>query len=106
MAGVIYVGTGPPTPTPGDTVIVTTPRLTFSPEKVEIQPGTTVLWKFSGTTHNVTFKDEDETPPGGNIPDSPPGTEASRTFPVGGDYDYECTLHDGQKGRIRVRNDD
>ncbi|MFQ5651070.1 MAG: plastocyanin/azurin family copper-binding protein, partial [bacterium] len=105
MAGVINVGANPPPPSAGDTVIVTTPGSTFSPERVEIKPGDTVVWEFSGTTHNVTFKDEDETPPDGDIPDSPPGASVSRTFPDEGDYDYECTLHDGQKGRIRVRAD-
>ena len=48
---------------------------------------------------------EDEMPPGGNIPDSPPGSEAARIFTAEGDYDYECTLHKDQEGRIRVRND-
>ncbi|MFQ5641361.1 MAG: plastocyanin/azurin family copper-binding protein, partial [bacterium] len=101
MAGVINVNTNPPPPDAGNKVTVTTPGTNFSPERVEIEPGDTVVWKFSGTTHNVTFKDE--TPPGGDIPDSEPGTEVSRTFPDEGDYDYECTLHKGQKGRIRVR---
>ena len=60
-----------------------------------------MTWQFSGATHNVTFKDI--APPGGNIPNSAPGTSASRTFNVEGDYDYFCTIHDGMKGRIRVR---
>ncbi|MFQ5680099.1 MAG: plastocyanin/azurin family copper-binding protein [Gemmatimonadota bacterium] len=101
MAGVVRVDTvAPPPPPPA--AIVTTPGLSFSPEEVEIRPGESVLWKFSGATHNVTF--EDERPPGGDIPDSPPGSEALRTFPAPGDYDYECTLHKGQKGRVRVRS--
>jgi plastocyanin len=89
----------PPSPTP--TAVVTTPRNAFSPEEVQLAPGGTVTWQFSGSTHNVTFKDL--APPGGNIPNSAPGTSASRTFPAEGDYDFFCTIHDGMKGRIRVR---
>lgn len=73
----------------------------FSPDDLEIAPGGTVVWQFNGT-HNVTF-DDDEVPPGGNIPTSDAGTSAARTFPQAGTYDYECTLHSGMKGRIRVR---
>ncbi len=102
MAGVVHVQTDAPPPPPPNSVSVTTPGLTFSPERVEIRVGWTVIWEFSGTTHNVTF--EDKAPPGGNIPDSPPGTVHSRTFPVAGDYDYECTMHDGMKGRVRVQS--
>ncbi|MFQ5605134.1 MAG: cupredoxin domain-containing protein [bacterium] len=106
MAGTIHVSNdSTPPPVVSDTVIVTVSGSSFSPEKVEIEPGTTVLWKFSGATHNVTFEDDEETPPGGNIPDSPPGSEVARIFPAEGDYDYECTLHKGQEGRIRVRNE-
>ena len=104
MAGVIRVEAGappPPPPPPPGTVTVTTPGNTFSPERVEIPPGGTVNWEFSGTTHNVTF--EDESPPGGDIPDMPPGNVVSRSFSAAGDYDYMCTLHPGQEGRVRVR---
>ncbi len=72
----------------------------FGPDEVEIAPGRTVVWQFAGT-YNVTF--EDEAPPEGSIPNSVAGTSAARTFPRAGDYDYYCTLHDGMKGRIRVR---
>jgi len=91
----------PPAAPAPTTVVVTTPGNAFSPEEVEFAPGGTVTWQFSGTTHNVTFKDI--APPAGNIPNSAPGTSASRTFSVEGDYDYFCTIHDGMKGRIRVR---
>jgi len=86
---------------PAPTAVVTTPGNAFSPEEIEFASGGTVTWQFSGTTHNVTFKDL--APPGGNIPNSAAGTNASRTFPIAGDYDYFCTIHDGMKGRIRVR---
>jgi plastocyanin len=50
----------------------------------------------------VTF--DDEAPTGGDVPTSPTGTEATRTFPSEGDYDYECTLHPGMRGQVRVRS--
>jgi plastocyanin len=82
------------------TATVTTNGNQFNPETVEISVGGTVLWTFSAL-HNVMF--EDLIPPGGHIPNSPAGSSAARTFTAVGDYDYECTLHSGMKGRIRVR---
>ncbi len=111
MAGTLHVDAnlsdGPVVSAPavsqdgGHRVIVTTSGPAFSPEIVEIRPGESVVWQFSGTTHNVVF--EDKAPPDGDIPDSAPGSEVARKFPAMGDYDYECTLHSGQKGRIRVQ---
>ena len=105
MSGIIRVDTAaappPPPPPPPGSVIVTTEGLEFNPDRVEIPVGGSVTWVISGTTHNITFRD---TPPaGGNIPDSPPGSAITRVFVAAGDYDYECTLHKGQEGRVRVR---
>ena len=53
MAGTIHVDEAAPDPDPdpddGAAVTVTTPGSTFSPERVEILPGDTVLWQFSGS---------------------------------------------------------
>ena len=84
----------------GSITIGTTGNL-FTPDDVDVVPGTTVTWQFSGTTHNVTF--EGPAPPGGDIPDTAPGSTVSRTFTTPGDYDYECTWHHNMEGRIRVR---
>jgi plastocyanin len=73
----------------------------FTPDDVSIRPGGTVVWEIAGATHNVTF--DEETPPDGSIPDTPAGRSVARTFATAGDYDYRCTLHQGMKGRIRVR---
>jgi plastocyanin len=102
-AGVTKTGTATVTVTtaPSADVTVSTADNLFTPETVFIAPGGTVLWQFSGATHNVTFKDA--APPGGNIPNTAPGSAVTRTFPVAGDYDYECTRHSGMKGRVRVR---
>ncbi len=102
MAGLIRVDSAPPPPPPPtsvDTVTMTADQ--FIPERVEIPVGGMVTWIFSGITHNVTF--DGSAPPGGNIPDTSPGSAISRTFVAAGDYDYECTLHNGHKGRVRVR---
>ncbi len=72
----------------------------FTSDDVEMSPGGTVVWVFSGSTHNVTF--DDDIPPGGDILNTPAGESVARTFPTEGDYDYECTIH-GDKGRVRVR---
>jgi plastocyanin len=85
----------------GAGLTITTPNHTFSPDYLAVPPGAAVTWTFSGATHNVTF--EDRAPPGGNVPDTAPGASVSRTFQALGDYDYECTIHKGMKGRIRVR---
>jgi plastocyanin len=79
---------------------ITTPSLTFNPDDVRIARGEAVIWAFSGTTHNVTF--ETIAPPGGNIPDTPPGASVSRIFQQVGDYKYFCSIHSNMKGRIRV----
>jgi len=73
----------------------------FTPQEVTVRAGQTVLFQFSGASHNVTFKEL--RPTEGNIPDSAPGTSATRTFSATGDYDFYCTWHSGMKGRIRVQ---
>jgi plastocyanin len=88
-------GTTPPAAT------VRTTATAFTPEEVTVAPGSTVRWEIAGATHNITF--EDDAPPGGNVPDTPAGASVTRTFPSAGSYDYECTLHPGMRGRIRVR---
>ena len=85
----------------GNEPTVTTTADEFLPDDLTITPGETVIFQFAGATHNVTF--EDATPQGGNIGDTAPGNAVPRTFVTPGDYDYECTIHKGMKGRIRVR---
>jgi trimeric autotransporter adhesin len=83
------------------TVTVSTAGQLFAPNDITIAPGQSVAWQFTGSTNNVTFKNTP--PPGGNIPDTAPGATIMRTFPTAGTYDYECTLHQGMKGRVRVQ---
>ena len=102
-AGVTHTATSVVTvtaPQPGN-VTVTTPNQTFSPSTVTIAAGGTVLWQFSGSTHNVTFSGL--APAGGNIPDTPPGNAVSRTFATVGTYGYLCTRHGGMTGTVVVQ---
>ena len=94
--------TPPSTPPPsGSAATVTTPGTSFSPADVTIAVGGTVRWEVSGATHNVTF--QGAAPPGGSVPDTRPGSSASRTFPTAGSYPYTCTRHGGMSGRVVVQ---
>jgi plastocyanin len=67
----------------------------FSPDSIEIPPGTTVTWTWKGDhDHNVHGDGLDS-------PTQDSGTYAF-TFDQPGTYDYECTLHLGMKGRVIV----
>ena len=85
----------------GNEPTVTTSADEFLPDDLDISVGETVIFVFAGATHNVTF--EEEAPPAGSIGDTAPGNAVARTFTTPGDYDYECTIHQGMKGRIRVQ---
>jgi plastocyanin len=84
---------------PASAITVTVGGGAFSPDRVDIAPGGTVIFEVVDGLHNVTFQTP---PPDGNIPDLSAGNAVARTFPSAGDYDYECTLH-GENGRVRVR---
>lgn len=104
MTGQVIVGAGgapSPTPSPsvGTLVQVTTSRL--SPERIEIAPGSTVTWEFVDRADGIVF--EDDSPPGGNIPESPRGSKVSRMFPSEGDYEYSSAKDEDVEGRVRVR---
>jgi plastocyanin len=107
MTGQVIVGTGggstPPggeqPPTTGTLVRVTTSG--YNPERAEISPGGTITWEFAAGADGIVF--EDDSPPGGNIPESASGSRVSRTFPSEGDYDYHSLKDPDRKGRIRVR---
>lgn len=88
-------------PPPAASATVTTPGTSFSPAEVTVRAGATVQWDISGATHNVTFGSA--APPGGSIPDTRPGSSATRTFPTAGSYPYTCTRHDGMTGRVVVQ---
>ena len=100
--GVVPPPPPPSTPPPSNSgsVVQATPAA-FTPERLDIAPGGTVTWEFWGGSFGIVF--ENGAPPGGNIPDSPPGSRVSRTFTTAGDYDYYNSNNPEAKGRIRVR---
>ena len=90
-------GGGPPPPPPSTTNQISVNDNLFSPASTQVTPGTTVTWTFLGTdTHNVTFASG---PSSGNMKS---GT-FDRTFPNAGTFTYDCTLHPGMSGTIRVQ---
>lgn len=77
--------------------------LGFAPVAVQISPGTTVVWKWTGEggAHNVVAKSNEFR--SGN-PIASDGTTFSHTFSETGVYQYFCTPHrrNGMKGAVIV----
>ncbi|CAN5844220.1 hypothetical protein BH23GEM8_BH23GEM8_05630 [soil metagenome] len=73
--------------------------LQFSPSEVNIVRGGTVAWTFGSVSHNVIFTAASGAP--ANIPIVSSRTE-SRTFNTDGAFRYDCTLHSGMTGTVRV----
>ncbi len=85
-------------------------RLRFDPEEIEISTGTTVVWTFESTGHNVTSKpgasDKCQNPEGAepfasyegssHFEVEEPGTTYEHEFTVPGEYVYVCAPHEGQ----------
>jgi len=79
----------------------------FSPNPVQIQPGTTVVWSNNDNTpHTITsgmgLNDTNK----GKAFDSGPiaiGKTYSHKFGVAGTYDYFCTLHPTMVGTVSVK---
>lgn len=74
--------------------------IAFKPDRIQVEAGDTVTWKFEdkGIPHDVTAEDKSfksETMDSGTF---------QHTFDTSGTYDYLCSLHPGQmKGVIEVR---
>jgi plastocyanin len=104
MTGQVVVGgsgTTPTEPPPGSGTLVRVTSSGYSPERAEIAPGGAITWEFTAGADGIVF--DDESPPGGNIPETTQGGKVSRTFPAEGDYDYYSLKDRDKKGRIRVR---
>lgn len=74
--------------------------IAFKPDKIQVEAGDTVTWKFEdkGIPHDVTAEDKSfksETMDSGTF---------KHTFDTPGTYEYLCSLHAAQmKGVIEVR---
>lgn len=105
-------GTGP-TP-PGETPPPTTPAAPvtsatvaagansneFSPREVNLKVGGTVTWTFGARPHNAIFQKVNGAP--ADVPVMSDG-QATRTFNTVGTFPYDCTLHSGMRGTVRVQ---
>jgi plastocyanin len=80
---------------------VTMPGTSFSPSNVLVRAGGQVEFVFPVLAHNVTFQG---TATGTPLPiPATSGQSVRRSFGTVGDFPYECTLHPGMTGVVRVR---
>jgi plastocyanin len=70
----------------------------FAPSSITVAPGTIVTWTWSegSSVHNVTFSD-------GASGDKGAGATYQKTFPTAGTFSYQCTIHAGMSGTVRVQ---
>lgn len=87
---VVPIGTG---------AIVTMPGNSFIPFEVTVRAGEPVYFEFPQEAHNVIFDRVTGAP--ADIQQTRNATVA-RTFPVTGQFLYDCTLHPGMTGAVRV----
>ncbi len=78
---------------------ITAAGVAFTPAKLTVSPGTTVVFKQEEGTHTVTFKNADL-----DQPLDPSHPKVKATFPAG-TYRYFCQFHksDGMKGKVIVK---
>jgi plastocyanin len=70
----------------------------FRPEKISVQTGDTVTWRWVGSAgHNVVHE-------GGDDFESDIKTKGTfeHTFEDAGEFDYHCTIHPGMEGTVEV----
>ncbi len=84
------------------TTSVTVSNNFFDPTSIQVSPGATVTWTWSGGTngHNVTFSDNAIT--SSADPNQTSGTYATAMPTTAGAYTYQCTNHAGMDGLVRV----
>lgn len=85
----------------GEPVIVDIPAITFEPENVTVEVGTTIKWTNTDDLPHTVTKESGA----GEDFDSgvlEPGDEYERTFEEAGKIDYVCTIHPGQEGSVTV----
>jgi plastocyanin len=81
-------------------VVVEIYKKKFTPSKIAISVGDTVIWKNieKRQYHNVWFKQFDKEEPDYFFPDE----TYQRTFDKAGDFPYECGPHPMMKGLVIV----
>ena len=89
-----------PSGTPMNATVQATPATVFDPDDVRIQQGGTVNFQFGSLGHNVNFAAASGAP--SDITGTNTNITISRTFPTAGLFNYECTIHPGMSGVVRV----
>ena len=89
-----------PSGTPMNATVQATPAQVFQPSDVRIQDGGTVNFQFGSLGHNVDFATTTGAP--SDIPGTNVNTTISRTFNTSGVFNYQCTIHPGMSGVVRV----
>jgi plastocyanin len=83
----------------GSGAVVTMPGNSFIPFEVTIRVGEQVFFEFPQSIHNVIFENKSGAPQ--DIQQTRNVT-IGRTFPLAGQFPYDCTLHPGMSGTVRV----
>ena len=93
---------GPIDPVEDDplTAVVSMPGFSFVDFETTIKVGGTVTYEFPAQEHNVIFV-RVAGAPADILPTR--NQRVSRTFPVAGRFDYDCTLHPGMRGVVVAR---
>ena len=89
-----------PSGTPMNATVQATPAQVFQPADVRIQDGGTVNFQFGSLGHNVDFAPTTGAPT--DIPGTNTNTTISRIFNTTGVFNYQCTIHPGMSGVVRV----
>jgi plastocyanin len=73
---------------------------TFTPANIQVSPGATVTFTWNeAVNHNVTFASASIT----NVATTNTGAHPVTMPGAAGDYTYQCTLHGGMSGTVRVQ---
>ena len=93
---------GPIDPVQDDplSAVVSMPGFSFVDFETTIEVGGTVTYEFPAQPHNVIFERVAGAP--ADIQETR-NQRVSRTFPVAGRFDYDCTLHPGMSGEVVAR---
>jgi plastocyanin len=91
--------TNPNSGQPIQTTSVAVSDNSFSPAAIQVSTGASVTWTWiqGAALHNVTF-------PSGT-PSANLGSNATftRSFPTAGTFTYQCTIHPGMTGTVKVQ---
>jgi plastocyanin len=77
---------------PAETVTVQAIDNTFRPDRIEVAPGTEVVWVNGGRNEHDLLSDSD-LEFGAVAADFQPGDEYRYVFTEPGEYPYHCTIH-------------